>query len=128
MNTEVTAQLNYVRSSPRRMRLIADLIRGKRVARAMDNLAVINKKTAKIMAKVLSSAIANAKHNHSYKAEDLVIKTVTVDGGPMIKRSMPKAHGRATPVRERTSHISLVLASFPKPEKTAKAPAKSKKQ
>lgn len=125
---EVTAQLNYVRTSPRRMRLIVDLIRGKRVVHAMNNLAVLNQKTAKIMSKLLSSAIANAKHNNSFKAEDLIIKSIQVDGGPMIKRSVPKAHGRATPIRERTAHISLVLISVPAVKKAEKAPAKSKKQ
>lgn len=117
MKPEVTAYLRYIRTSPRRMRLLADLVRGKRVVRALDNLAVLHKKQAENLAKLLLSAIANAKHNHSYKEEDLVVKTITVDGGPMIKRWMPKAHGRATPVRERTAHVSLVLVNMPKKEK-----------
>lgn len=126
MNDFVTAQLNFVRTSPRRMRLMADLIRGKRVTRALSNLAVLNQKTARLMFKLLNSAVANAKHNNSYKVEDLIVKTVTVDGGPMLKRFIPKAHGRATPVRERTAHVSLVLANLPKPAKVA-APAKAAK-
>lgn len=119
MKQEVTAYLHYLRTSPRRMRLLVDLVRGKRVTRALDNLTVLNKKHAKTLSKLLLSAVANAEHNHSFKAEDLVIKTIMVDGGPVIKRFMPKAHGRATPVRERTSHISVVLANVPKKEKSS---------
>lgn len=100
------------------MRLIVDLIRGKRVDRAFANLAVLNQKAAKLMAKLLTSAVANAKHNHSLKEEDLVIKTIMVDGGPMIKRFTPKAHGRATPIRERTAHITVTLANMPKKVQT----------
>ncbi len=120
MNQEVTAQLKYLRTSPRKLRLIVDLIRGKRVSRALENLAVLNKKQAYTMAKLVNSAIANATNNHSLKADDLVIKTITVDGGPVLKRFMPKAHGRATPVRERTSHVKLVLAVAPKKAKATK--------
>jgi large subunit ribosomal protein L22 len=120
MNQEVTAQLKYLRTSPRKLRLIVDLIRGKRVSRALENLAVLNKKQAHTMAKLVNSAIANATNNHSLKADDLVIKTITVDGGPVLKRFMPKAHGRATPVRERTSHVKLVLAAIPRKVKATK--------
>ena len=119
-NEEVTAQLKYLRTSPRKLRLIVDLIRGKRVSRALENLAVLNKKQAHTMAKLVNSAIANATNNHSLKADDLVIKTITVDGGPVLKRFMPKAHGRATPVRERTSHVKLVLAAIPRKVKATK--------
>lgn len=120
MTQEVSANLRYIRTSPRRMRLLADLVRGKRVSKALVNLAILNKKHAKSLSKLLLSAIANAKHNHSFKEEDLVVKTIMVDGGPMIKRWMPKAHGRATPVRERTAHVSLVLANMPPQAKATK--------
>lgn len=124
MTQEVSAKLRYIRTSPRRMRLLADLVRGKRVEKALISLAVLNKKHAKSLSKLIESAVANAKHNHSFKAEDLVVKTIFVDGGPMLKRWMPKAHGRATPVRERTAHVSLVLANMPKVAKASKAPKK----
>lgn len=123
MPQEITAQLNYLRTSPRKLRILADLIRGKKVVRALENLALLNKKQAVYLAKLVNSAVANAKHNYSVALEDLRIKTITVDGGPMIKRFMPKAHGRATPVRERTSHVTLVLEKFEakaKKEKTKK--------
>ena len=64
--------------------------------------------------KLLNSAIANAKHNHSLDVENLRVQSITVDGGPVLKRWMPKAHGRATPIRERTSHINLVLVDIKK--------------
>lgn len=117
MSQQVTAQLNFLRTSPRKMRIIADLVRGKKVVRAMENLSLLNKKPAKYLLKLVKSAVANAKHNHSLAVEDLCIKTIMVDGGPVLKRFMPKAHGRATPVRERTSHITLVLEAVAKREK-----------
>lgn len=95
---------------PRKVRLVADLVRGRSVRRAIDILSVTNKRPAKPLLKLLMSAVANAKHNFSLSQDGLKIASLTVDGGPMLKRWMPKAHGRATPVRERTSHINLVLS------------------
>lgn len=127
MTQAVTAQLRYYRMGPRKLRLIADLIRGKRVERAQSVLSLLNKKGAKPMLKLLNSAVANAKHNHSLSGENLIVKTIMVDGGPSLKRFMPKAHGRATPVRERTSHVSLVLETLEKKEKKVKKETKSEK-
>lgn len=112
MTQAVTAQLRYYRMGPKKLRLIADLMRGKRVTRAQSVLGLLNKKGAKPMLKLLNSAVANAKHNHQLGLENLVVKSIMVDGGPMLKRFMPKAHGRATPVRERTSHVSLILEAL----------------
>lgn len=125
MTQAVTAQLRYYRMGPKKLRLIADLIRGKRVTRAQSVLGLLNKKGAKPMLKLLNSAVANAKHNHNLGLENLIVKTVMVDGGPMLKRFMPKAHGRATPVRERTSHVSLVLEEMEVKSKAQKEKAKS---
>ena len=108
------------------MRLIADLIRGKRVVKAQAVLSLLNKKGAKPVLKLLNSAVANAKHNHNIASEGLVVQTITVDGGPMLKRFMPKAHGRATPVRERTSHVKLVLSEIAKKEVKEKVSKKTK--
>ena len=105
---------------PRKMRLLVDLIRGKRAERALALLSVLNKRGALPLRKLLASAVANAKHNHSLPAENLYIKSITVDGGPVLKRWMPKAHGRATPVRERTSHVKLTLGVLEKKEKKVK--------
>ena len=110
MKQLVTAKLSYLRMGPRKVRLVADLIRGRSVGRAIDILTVTNKRPAKPLLKLLMSAVANAKHNFSLSQDALKVATLTVDGGPMLKRWMPKAHGRATPVRERTSHINLVLS------------------
>jgi large subunit ribosomal protein L22 len=110
MQQLVTAKLSYLRMGPRKVRLVADLVRGRSVRRAIDILSVTNKRPAKPLLKLLMSAVANAKHNFSLAQDGLKIASLTVDGGPMLKRWMPKAHGRATPVRERTSHINLVLS------------------
>ncbi|MEK7625119.1 MAG: 50S ribosomal protein L22 [Patescibacteria group bacterium] len=122
MTQAVTAQLRYYRMGPKKLRLIVDLIRGKRVTRAQSVLSLLNKKGAKPMLKLLNSAVANAKHNHNLGLENLIVKSIMVDGGPVLKRFMPKAHGRATPVRERTSHVSLVLEALEK-----KSEARNKK-
>jgi large subunit ribosomal protein L22 len=110
---------------PKKMRLIADLIRGKRVERAQAVLGLLNKKGAEPVLKLLNSAVANAKHNHSIES-NLIVKSIMVDGGPVLKRFMPKAHGRATPVRERTSHVSLVLEQLPEKVKKEKISKKTK--
>ncbi len=121
--TEVTAKLRFLRMGPRKVRLVADMIRGKKVSQALDVLSVLPKRAARPVLKLLNSAVANAKHNHELKMEDLKISQIYVDGGPVLKRSMPKAHGRATPIRERTSHINLVLSTFDKKVKSEKAKA-----
>ncbi len=120
MGKTVTAQLRHYRMGPRKMRLIANAIRGKRALRAVVMLSVLNKKGAKPLMKLVNSAIANAKNNHSLSPENLIISTITVDGGPVLKRFMPKAHGRATPVRERTSHVKIALTELATKEKKVK--------
>lgn len=124
MNREVRAQLNYLRIGPRKVRLVADLMRGRKVATAINTLSVLNKLAAKPLLKLLKSAIANAKNNFSLSENTLRIKTITVDGGPVLKRWMPRAHGRATPIRERTSHIKLVLVSSDNEQSTKKVSIK----
>lgn len=114
---EVTAKLKFLRCGPRKARLVADLIRGKKAARALDILSLLNKQAARPVRKLLESGVANAKHSYSLALEDLKVAKITVDGGPSLKRWMPKAHGRATPVRERTSHINLTLVAVEKKEK-----------
>ncbi len=109
---EVQAHLRFLRMSPRKVRLVADLIRGSRVERAVTTLSVLNKVAAEPILKLLKSAIANATHNFSMSVATLKVATITVDGGPSLKRWMPKAHGRATPVREPTSHITIVLSEM----------------
>ena len=120
MNQAVTAKLSFLRMSPRKARLVVDMIRGRREAKALEILTLSKKTAARPIMKLLNSAIANAKHNFQLGTENLAVTTIMVDGGPMLKRWMPKAHGRATPIRERTAHISLILTEVAKPVKKVK--------
>lgn len=107
---KVTAKARYIRVSPRKARLVADLIRGRMVSEALNILSLTQKKSAKIIEKVLKSAISNAEENHKAKDTDsFIVKSIIVDGGPMWKRFMPRAKGSVTTIRKRTSHISLVI-------------------
>ena len=107
MRTKTT--LRSLRMTPRKVRLLIDLIRGLSVDKALAQLAVSKKTAARPVAKLLQSAVANAAHNHNIKKDSLVIVAAAVDGGATLHRWTPKAHGRATPIRKRTAHISLVL-------------------
>ncbi|RME04073.1 MAG: 50S ribosomal protein L22 [Deltaproteobacteria bacterium] len=107
---EVKARARFVRQSPRKLRLIADLIRGKRAEDALHTLTYSKKRGARTFKKLLESGIANAQEQ-SLDLDRLVIKTVMVDGGPSLHRFMPRAMGRATPILKRTSHITMVLAA-----------------
>ena len=105
----VRAQAKYVRSSARKARLVCDHIRGKSVEEARAILAVTPRAIAKEWSKLLESAVANAEHNHELVGEDLYIKAITADEGPTIKRFRPRAMGRATRIRKRTSHLTILL-------------------
>lgn len=121
----VTAKLSNLRVSPRKVRLAADLIRGMDVKKAQNQLNFLVKKTALPILKLLNSAIANAKHNFKLNPDDLYIAKITVDGGPVLKRIMPRAMGRAFTIRKRTSHINLTLAE--KKDKNQSVLKKTKK-
>ena len=95
--------------SPRKVRLLADMVRGMDVANAIIQLTFSSKDAARPVRKLIESAAANAVNNHGMTKEKLVVSTITVDGGPTIKRSTPRAHGRATPIRKRTSHVNVIL-------------------
>jgi large subunit ribosomal protein L22 len=107
------------------VRLVTDLIKGRSVKKAQDILSLTNKKAARPVLKLLNSAIANATNNFKLDENSLKVKNVTVDGGPVLKRWMPKAQGRATPIRERTSHITMFLMSV---EGLHKGKTKTKKE
>ena len=106
----ITAQLNDYRQSPRKVRLVAGLIKGKKAEQALDILTVTVKRASDPMITLLKSAIANAKNNFSLNAEDLFVKALTVDNGAILYRRMPKARGMATPIRKRVSNVSLTLS------------------
>ncbi len=105
----VRAQAKYVRSSARKARLVCDHIRGKSVEEARAILALTPRAIARDWSKLLESAVANAEHNHELVGEDLYVKSVHADEGPTIKRFRPRAMGRATRIRKRTSHLTILL-------------------
>jgi ribosomal protein L22 len=105
----VRAQAKYVRTSARKARLVCDHIRGKDVQEARAILAFTPRAAAKAWAKLLESAVANAEHNHELDGEDLRIWSVLADEGPTLKRFQPRAMGRATKIRKRTSHLTITL-------------------
>ena len=106
---EVKARLRFARIAPRKARLVADLVRGKRSQEALKILNFTKKAAAKILIKLLKSAIANATQKKNVDVDRLYIKKITVDQGPTMKRYQPMALGRATTIRKRTSHINIVL-------------------
>ncbi|MGO9899617.1 MAG: 50S ribosomal protein L22 [Solirubrobacteraceae bacterium] len=103
------AQAKYVRSSARKARLVCDHIRGKSVEDARAILAHTPRAVARDWSKLLESAVANAEHNHELVGEDLYVKVVQADEGPTIKRHRPRAQGRATQIRKRTAHLTILL-------------------
>jgi len=119
----ITAKLNEYRQSPRKVRLVAGLIRGKKALEAIDILTVTVKRASDPIISLIKSAIANAKNNFSLAAEDLFVKSLTVDNGAILYRRMPRARGMAYAIRKRTSHVSLVLGvTADKEEKKLEAP------
>jgi len=105
----VRAQAKYVRSSPRKARLVCDHIRGKTVDEARAILALTPRAVARDWSKLLESAVANAENNHELVGEDLYVKSVTANDGPTIRRFRPRAMGRATRIRKRTTHLTILL-------------------
>ena len=107
----VRAQAKFVRSAPRKARLVMDHIRGKEVAEARAILRHTTRSAATDIAKLLESAVANAENNFELDPEELKIGTAFVDEGPTIKRFRPRAQGRATPIHKRTSHMTITLTT-----------------
>ena len=106
---EARAVARYVRVSPRKARLVVDLIRGKSIDDARAILRFSPRAAAEIVEKVLNSAVANAERNLHIKADTLVVGTTFVDEGPTLKRIQPRAMGRAFRINKRTSHITVVV-------------------
>lgn len=107
---EAKAHLRYARMSPRKMQGIANLVRGKSVNEALAILVHLDKKAAKILRRVLLSAVSNAEHRGVSDVDQLSVQQCHIDCGPIIKRWMPRAMGRANRIQRRTSHISVVVA------------------
>lgn len=121
---EVKAQLNQLRMAPRKVRLVANLIKGLPIEDARIQLELITKKSSDPVLKLLNSAVANAKNNHKLDESVLFVSKIMVNGGPTIKRWFPRAMGRAFPIKKRTCSIILVLSELetaePKKNKKAK--------
>jgi large subunit ribosomal protein L22 len=106
---ETKAVTKYLRFSPRKVRLVVDQIRGKGVEDALNILKFVPKHSAAAVAKTLRTAVANAESTQNVDVDRLYVKEVKVDEGGMWKRFMPRAHGRATSIRKRLSHVTIVL-------------------
>ncbi len=123
---EAKATLSNYRQSPRKVRVVADLIRGKRAEDAVVTLSFVPKRASAPIQKLLSSAIANAK-NLSIPVENLVVKEISVDGGKTLYRRLPMSRGRAFSIKKRTSHVTLTLAEkAPKAKKSKTNKLKAK--
>ena len=106
---EAKAVARYIRISPQKARLVADVVRGLEVDKAITTLRFMPKKGAQILRKVIESAVANASQSQEIDVDTLYVKTISIDGGPTLKRIRPRAMGRASRILKRTSHITVVL-------------------
>jgi len=107
----VTAELNNYRQSPRKVRLVVNAIRGKKVSVALTTLSFVPKRAAGPILKLIESAVANATHNFKLSPDNLYVKEITVGPGATMKRWMPKWRGTAHQIRKRTSHVRVTLAT-----------------
>ena len=114
------AYLKNYRQSPRKVRLAADLIRGKKADKALTLLSFTQKRAANPVKKLLESALANAKKNSGIEKENLTVKDIQINKGIVFKRSQPRARGRAFPIRKRTSNILIVLSEQAKTQNDGK--------
>ncbi len=105
----VQAKARYLRISPKKVRLVIDLIRGQKVTEALVQLKFLNKEAARLVSQLLNSAVANAEHNFKLKKVDLYIKQIVANQGPTLHRWRPVAYGRAHPIRKRSTHLEVVL-------------------
>ncbi len=122
------ASLTNHRQAPRKVRVVADTLRGKNVAQALDNLSFMPKKAALPMMKLLKSAVANARQTKSTLTEaDLEVASITVDKGRTFVRFMPRAHGRAAPINKESSHVKLTLRERAGANESVEPKAKAKK-
>jgi large subunit ribosomal protein L22 len=109
---EIKVKTRYIKMSSKKLRLVANLIRGAKVDVALNQLKFANKKAVEPIAKLLKSAIASAEHDFEMDKNNLFVKEIRVDEGGMLKRWTPKAHGSATPIRKRLSHINITVGEL----------------
>ena len=113
---EARARARFARIAPRKARLVVDLVRGKPVGEALNVLDYTPKKAAKLVAKTLRSAVANAENNQRVDVDELYVSRIFVDEGPSQSRIRPRAHGRATRIAKRSSHVTVVVGDKQKAE------------
>ncbi|VAX76817.1 50S ribosomal protein L22 [Buchnera aphidicola] len=109
---DILAKYNQIRSSAQKIRIVVNLIRGKKVLSAFQILASLNKKSAILVKKLLKSALSNAEHNYGCDVQSLIISKIFVNSGSSMKRMMPRAKGRADRILKRTSHITVILSEL----------------
>lgn len=107
---EVRAVEKYIRISPKKARLVADVVRGQNATRALATLRFMPKKAANIIYKAVNSAVSNAVNNFGLDREELIISKITIDKGPSLKRFRPRSKGMASPLLKRTSHVTVVVS------------------
>ena len=117
---EIKVKLSNLRTAPRKVRQVIDLVRGKRVQEAQSILLFTVNKSARPILKLLNSAVASAKHDLHLDESNLFISKITADEGPKLKRWHPMSRGRAYPIIKRSSHIALILSDAKPAEKTVK--------
>lgn len=122
---EVIAKGKHIKVSPKKARPVADLIRGKNANEAQITLSAMSKTAARNIKTVLESAMANAENNFNLEKKELVITKITVDKGPVAKRYMPRAQGRATEIKRQTSNIEIVISGDIKTKKKASVDAQT---
>ncbi|HUZ93103.1 MAG TPA: uL22 family ribosomal protein [Candidatus Paceibacterota bacterium] len=108
-----TVQLNYLRIAPRKVRAVADMVKGLPVVEAEAQLLQIRRRPAVALLKLLRSGVASIKNNQHMSEEKFFVESFRVDGGPMLKRGLPRARGMMTPIQKKMSHVTLVLAENP---------------
>lgn len=106
---EARAKLRHLRVSPRKVRLVADLVRDRSAEEALHTLRFTRKTASGPLKKLIESAVANAENNHGLDIDTLWVREIQVNEGPTLKRFRPRAQGRAFPIMKRTSHVSVVL-------------------
>ncbi len=109
MKNEAKAKISYLRVAPRKVRLVCDLIRGVKVAKALDILRFTKRACSKDLLKLILSAVANANVKGGIDVDNLYVHRLMVDQGPILKRWLPRARGSATPIQKKTSHVTVVL-------------------
>lgn len=113
---DIRAEAKYIRMSPRKLRKVADAVKGEELEEIITNLRFIRKRAAKPLLKAINSAVANAQNNHEIERDELRLKSLEINEGPTFKRWRPVARGMAHPYEKKTSHIKIVLTDDSSPK------------